>query len=308
MNKQTWIYLGVLTVLVGLYTFIVQPHGAKKERVSALFGIDSTEVVKIEITDPGNSIKLERSGKTWRLTAPANAGVDPKRVSDFMQKVVMAERSDVLLAESSKNYGVFEIDDLHATKVRLFDGKKWHEALFGGRGSVRFPNKEGVYSTREDIRYYVNPNPAYWRDPVILHLFDREISRLDITYGSGSYSLTHRDTTWSYSGMGTAFPIRYGNAQMNKILNGLINLRTQQFMDTGVERVLPLFSKPALSIQITRSDGQIVQLRAVPDPDNAEWILLRKNEETQPLFILVGDRVAGSWIDRFTKSADHFRQ
>jgi hypothetical protein len=308
MNKRNLIYLGVLIALIAIYAFIARPHGLRREKLSPLFDVDTTAVCAIELYSPHDTLKVVRSGKDWRLTAPVAFPADQKRVHDFLRNVALSKRSSIVLTESRKNYNAYKIADSSAVRVRLYDGKTWREMLFGQMSTVRKPDEKAVYRTSGNLQYFIEPNQSYWRESKIVDLKETDIARLEVTYSRNAYTLSRKDSTWSYQGAGLNFPIYNGNNQLRKALLGLTNLRTQQFVDHNVAEYLALFDQPALSINIVRNDGSITLLRMVQKPDSAGEILLRRDQEADHLFVLSGDRMAGGFMDRFTKGPEHFRQ
>ena len=98
MNKNNKKYIAILAVLITI--FIITKSNNKIEKIINFFDIDSTEIVKIEISSFSDTLILESINNSWQITSPIEYLADQYQVKNFFDIVLNIETSSLPISES----------------------------------------------------------------------------------------------------------------------------------------------------------------------------------------------------------------
>lgn len=152
-----------LLALVGTFVFL-EKRRATEYAESAEVGesplptIVRDQITSVEIARPNQpSVRLEKRGDQFVLTAPVNAAADASNVSSMLDKLV--ELEFVSVASTSRgSHAQLEVDDAHAIHVTVKAGSRVVADLRIGvyRGNntmIRVGTSNDVVAVRGSIRY-----------------------------------------------------------------------------------------------------------------------------------------------------------
>lgn len=303
MTKKNGILLLILAGLV--IVFLLTRLDTKTEKKTRLFDVDSLDIATIKISSPEDTLSLVKVHDTWQLSAPVNYPAEERQVKNLFENVFTIETSKTALSESKTALETYQISDSAGTHVVLLDasGKELSHVIFGksssGNTPARYAKSNKIYSSERNVTYMITPKLDTWRDKYVTNTETDMISALDVTYDQLHYTLTRGDTAWVYdNGLETA-SLALDKGIINTLLSGAAKLRTTSFIDDNTQYYLEQLKTPELDVTYSTYDNQTVRLRAVVYDEDDKKMVVQRNDDPSPLFIIYE-----SMLNRFNKTAD----
>lgn len=142
---SVWIALAVLAVL-GIWTALdlkkpVHEPG-ENPKVSDLVGLAPADVVRLEITHPGDTTILIKTGAVWLMEKPIKAPADPDQVKQIIDGILDRTTDFQLDNPSTNELAGFQLDKPAATAVLTDKSGKKVTVQFGAKGA----DKSSIYA------------------------------------------------------------------------------------------------------------------------------------------------------------------
>lgn len=305
MKRRIMISLGVLVILVA--AFIILKQNGTVEKTLPVFGIDSTAIGKIRVISPMDTIQIEQTDKGWWLSEPVKWEADSTQVSHFFMDVMHAQYAKTAMTSSKDAVTRYGLDGTKGLQVLVWDkkGKLSKHAYFSNNGNVydylRFEGSTEIYQMNRLISITYGNGVIDWRSTVITRAPESELNSISVKYPNGSYTLTHKGNDWVYRDSKEEFTVPFDNRAIIRLLNILVNLDTQLFIDDNTEQYLPAFEKPLATAVLSFKTGKVTKL-TFAGTENKEFFLML-DDKPKPLY-----GVANDTILRFTVNGDKFSQ
>lgn len=304
MKKRDLILIVIALVLFGAYLILRQRKPVEKP--VSIFQTDSLSIHTIRITNPEESLVIEKRDDEWWLVEPVEWKADTDMMQRFFRNVIKADMPSTVMSTGANAIIRYDLDDASALQIKVYDkrGKLKEHVYFGNSGAphdyLRFDGSDNVYQIQNKVVGSFQPHPGYWRDPTVLGIMEEDIAQMHIKYSRGDYNLIRKDRTWTYKSSNEEFEIHPDNRQVMRILNILELLQTRVFLDGDNSSFKESFQQPHLHVVITLNDGKKRELRFVRDGRD---FLLMVDNNLQTLFYTVGDTP-----DRFTRASMVFKE
>ncbi len=318
MKKSHWITLIVVVLLVGIY-FIAR-NKQPVERELRFFKADSSAIGKLEFITTEDTVIVQKKGNSWQLTYPLVWDVSEQQLSSFFSQILPIQTSTTPMSEDKNLQRMYKVDEAGAVQVKTYDKSgKLIDHVYIGNGtetSFDYGRKQGdnkIYQFKTNITNVVNPDIFQWRSPNITNLKFQQIDHINVEYTKNAYTLTTVGDSIRYTDKKESFMIPIYNRAQYKIVNALENLMTWQFMDKDTEQYAKAFQNPDCRITVylknksTKTFSLIHVKTAVTEilpngQPNDVIILMMIDNKLTPLYQMTGD-----FINRFTRSANHFK-
>ena len=309
MNKKNLIYIGVLAVLVLIYSLSKGLANYTEKQID-FFSVDSVNVSKIEISSKEGNIELAKAGNEWKLVKPVDYPAETSSVDRFFEKVLHVKATSTPLSESEESLKFFGLEDSVAINLKIYDSSnKLLENVYIAQADNynyslgRYADSYKVLQLNSQIFSMLTPKSDTWRKRTILDLEKDDIASINVKYTKNEYSLTATDTLWVYKDSEESFGIDQMNPQIQKVFGGLLFASTSQFLDFGFDEFAERFKEPTLTVDVTLKDGSKIKLTSIHLKEDNNRFLVMKDEGKDHLFYL-----PKSWSNRFTKSSNHFKK
>jgi len=308
MNKKNFILVGILLVLVVIFLFTKLNN--RSEKLFRFFEIDSTAVESFEFSTTTDTLRLEKIAEKWMIGYPVKFEPKENKIKDIFAKLIKVETSKTPIAENEESQVTYNVADSLGVRVKIFgkEGKVIAEALVSKSKAnysysyARKVNEKDIYQLLTNVYNIVEPNLNNWRNNQIAQISKENIASINVAYSKSSYSLAFKDSVWTHIGTDEEFTVSPTNKTLMKILNGLENMRTSQFIDDDFESWSTYFENPILSIQVILLSGETIKFVIANDKDQ-DMFALMKDDAKECLYVMTAN-----WIDRFTLSANHFKE
>jgi hypothetical protein len=318
MKKSHWLILIILVVLIGIYFIARQKEPL--ERQFRFFKPDSAALTKLEFYTTEDTIIITKNKGEWKLSYPVQWDVSETQLASFFRDVLPIKTSSTPMSEDPKLQSVYKVDDASAVHVKLygFGGLLLDHALIGNGTDTTFEygRKAGsnkIYQFRNNVTSLVRPDIFIWRSPNITNLKRNQIDRIEVVYTANAYTLTLLPDSIRYTDKRESFNIPQYNKAQYRILNGLENLMTWQFIDKDTEQYAKAFEHPDCTIRVFLKDKRTKTFtlirRNIPKdyvnngaPDKDVLVLMKIDDQMTPLYQMTGD-----FINRFTRASIHFK-
>jgi len=307
MSKSNKIYLGILIVLVII--FLITKMNDKTEKIVRFFTVDSTDVIKIAITDLQGNVVIDRTDGMWKITDPIQYPSDETRVNNMFSKLINAETSNLPLTDSAESLANYDIADSVATLVTFYDknDKILAETYIGRmKGQMKTPARHKgsnkVYLLNESLTYMIKSDVQNWRDKNVAEIEQDSIDKISVIYGDQGYEISRQDSVWLFEDGKHSQVIPENNSALKMIFSGLKMITSSKFHDNEYDKYEALLANPTLEIGVTQLDDNNVYLRLAKEIDDEKNYVMQKNDDTEHLFVQ-----HESWAKRFMKSFEDFQ-
>jgi hypothetical protein len=308
MNKKNLIYIGILLVLVFIYSWHkMQEPNEKRFKLTNKLNLEN--VAGIKLIQKDESLTIMKNGDLWEITEPQKISTDQSKAVQFFQTLKDIEVPATPVSENPAVFDKFGVVDSVAIQVVLLDKNmdKIEHYLFGNTRNYQFnafrkADETKVYQLTTSISHKFRPTLAGWRNKFVEYIRKSDIRSLEVKYSSGEYKVTNMDSVWTYSDKDENFNIPKGNKQLMKIINGLENNRSYEWLDNDFASVADNFTKPNLTLTLEKKSGEIVTITFAKRAEDQKGFWMMRNQEKETLYA-----ISPSWLDRFTKSAGHFK-
>lgn len=253
MNRNTWVLVAVLALLIVVIYLVMQRPGEQSSTGSTgqmLVDYDSVAVDRIDMDSRGVTITLEKQAGVWMLSSPMRYRADDAAVASALSSGRKIDLKDVVSTNVQKR-SVFQVDS-SGTLVRLYEHGAPKVAFWIGKPSasytetyVRRDGSDEVYLASGLFSSVFSRRTNEWRDKTILRTDEQSISEVTLRFGDTTLSLVRKDSLWVI-GADTAKP-----DPVKSFLSALSNFQTDEFIDT------PVVQMPKLTVQIELGGVQL---------------------------------------------------
>lgn len=238
MKSKTYLYLGILAVLLVAAYFLTTDSGEKttsyKLPDTKLFELDSVKVDKIEIVNKDGKVVLEKTSGEWRVVEPYNYKIAATLAENAVSGLKNMKLESIISTNPEKKdmYGLSETDQAEVTvyesgvpKGKFLLGK----SSAGTSSYVKKPDSDNIYiADKLNMHDLVKAELNDWRDRGIISIPKEAINSVQYISGGETF-LVSKDTTGKFfigkdSVSGT----------FEGILNTLQKLETNNFKDSTI--------------------------------------------------------------------------
>ena len=301
MKKKTIIGLLILAALIAV--FFVSRGMENVERRTNLFRFSQADVVKVEFITPNpllsfldenepviarDTLVVELIRDEWIITSPRRLPVRESQADRFFENILRLTVSGNPVSESSSRRDFYQVDEAGGLQIAFF-GRNDRELarIFYGIGQnpnfayVRRQGENQIYQIN-NIFQFINPALNAWRDDRIVSFAQNQIQSITVNGSLFSYELIQQNDQWVlYEGEESSL-ISLPNVNLQRLLNGISNLRTNVFFDDEYETHAERLANPDLELFIRLTTRETVGLRIARIDDNA--LVLQRNEERETLY------------------------
>jgi hypothetical protein len=208
--KGTWIFLGVVVLLIGFTVWDVQQDKKqqdKKQQDSYLVPHQGDHVQKISIERPDETVEMEKSVDGWKLTKPLQDWADNGAVQDFIFMLTSAKSEKVLSQDSAVDPTLYGLAPPAGTiRITLQNGEqvawevgqnKSHE----GDTYLRKPGQKEVILAKSDWSDWIVKKPFDFRDRRLFRGRISGVMKIDIKTTGENIHLEKKDNKWQTPGL-----------------------------------------------------------------------------------------------------------
>ncbi len=280
MKKGTLIIIGVFVVLLVIVLATRERQVSVGVRKLELPAIDKEKVVAIEIAGP-KAASLKKEGAGWTVTDPAKP--DQKRPADEQQINAALDaynelKLDDLVSDKPERHAEYELDESKSLKVKIVSqGAPSIDLLVGkptksGGAYLREPKSNSVFAAQGRFGWLVRKDANAWRKRSILSAKLEEVSEVTVApKDADAYVLVNGEGGWKLN-EGTKLPdgFRYDASAGQGVVQQLLNLRTQEFMDSSPGDEALGFTGPHSIVDAKFKDGKEVKLHLGKEQEGKE--------------------------------------
>lgn len=303
MKKNKTILLIILVALMAIYAFLALRK--PQEREETLIKLNSQAIDKIEIWDAFDSILLSKTQDGWKLGEDMVWDADSLVVHGFFMDVIDARYARSPVSTGADGLSRYELNNEKALHIKISAGDKNEYLLFSNLGKAwdyfRFADANEVYQVKSKVVSNYLPEMSRWRDPLIIHILEEEIERIEVNHLRNSYSLIQDYSGWKYKDSRQEFDIFLNNFSLVKVISILQNFQSY-LLDTDMsEELVSRFKEPIATVLIKTTDGKSTKLT------------FARLDENQSMMILDDDlgvihHVSHETINRFTRAPEAFQE
>lgn len=209
MNRRQQLLLGVLVVQLVLGVVVFWPQSAPAAGSGPMLGdVKSADITTITIKDgTGNSVKLDRQGDKWVLTAADAFPADAVKVNAALDKLVALKGNRLVTrtAASQKQLKVADAD--FERRVDFQAGGKDYAVFLGTSPSAgalhfRINGQVETYLTSDLNSSDLGAEATAWIDTNYVNLSATDITVMTLKNASGEMAFTKDDKgAWTMTGL-----------------------------------------------------------------------------------------------------------
>lgn len=238
MKSKTYLYLGILAVLLIAAYFLTTDRGEKtssyKLNEKKLFDLDSAKVDKIEVRHSGSDLILSKSTGEWRIDAPFQYRTVSANVENIVGGLKNLKIESIVSTNPAKKdtYGFTDADQAEVSvyEAGVLKGKFLLGKTAQGGGVLTYIKKtdsDNIYlADGLDRNNVVKTNMNEWKDKNIVSIPKPSVNSVEFISAGESFTVS-KDSSGKFSigtdTVGTAF---------DGILNLLQKFDTNNFKDT----------------------------------------------------------------------------
>ncbi len=281
-QRSTYLLLGLFFALILIAYVLLRSPEEREASYSvedAALSIDSSSVQSIKIVRPSATVSVQDIGGTWYVVKDDGSWRYPADVSSVERLLSNVQNLKIrsLISSNPQKQNLFQVDST-GTQVFLTDRSGKVAGLVVGKMGpsfsetyIRPSNSANVYLAEGISSWEVNKELRDWRDKTILKVAQDSVRAISYKYAKDRFSVT-RDSVWHIKKDTVASSLMMG------ILNSLVNLRADDFVDSLI-KVLP----PQAQIDIAVPQPVTLKFSPMP-PDSARyWV---KSSAASQLFIV----------------------
>lgn len=287
MSRSLIVLLGVLAALLVVY-LIVNSARDVTEKAESFFTLDTTKVDGFTIVNKHDTISLKKRGDSWYLAEPLDYPADARFTSDVIEKLGTMQ-VETLITEDSSKASLFEVDT-SGVEVMVFQGEDTVAHFIVGKSSpsrrhtyCSFVGDNKIYLLEGTFTSQLNRKKKDWRDKIVMDIDKATIDRLDFMYPQESFSVVRSDTGWTLGVGGVV--LATDEKIVNRSLQAISRFRTFDFVDGDTVQAVD-YSVPSLILTVNTDVGDTYQLSFVPEDDEENRYLVRKDGVERTLFVV----------------------
>lgn len=181
--KKEYIILGVIIVVLFFYLLVRKTDRVQYD-IPEIAAVKVEDIDKIEISKPGQTIKLVKKDDKWVIDPQAYPTDEDKikRITDTVSQLILTD-----LASKARNYSRYDLDKEKVIGVKAYNKDKVVREFEIGKAAptyghtfVKIAGDNYVYYARESFRSHFDVKPGELRDKVVMKLDSNEISEVEI--------------------------------------------------------------------------------------------------------------------------------
>ena len=288
MNKRNFIMLAVLALLV--VSLLVSRSCENVEKRFDLFKINHSDIGKIQLKDQTNQLVISLVDNVWTIQEPIQTLARESQMTRFFENFITLTASTIHISESHERQNFYHVDST-GVEVTIYDknNKKLTQAFIGRNDNnpmlsyFRYADKNQIYQI-DNVQSIVNPMINTWREDKIVNITQDNISKISFGNSASTYELFQDGMGWSLNLNELTAPLGYENADVNRLIQAILNLRTSTYFDNVFEEYEDKLATTELEIYIEPYTGSIIHLKIAKNDDNS--YVLQKNDEYITLYRL----------------------
>ena len=292
MSKRNFILLGLLVIVI---VFLLMSRTCENmEKRIKLFSINESEIAKIEIKDPNNEITLAMIDNVWMIEEPLQTQARESQITRFFETFLALTTSSNPISQSIDRQGFFQVDST-GVEVTMYDrNDRQLSKVFVGRSNnnptiayIRSSRNNNIFQI-ENVQHVINPTLNSWRENRILNITENDISRITFNRNNEPYILFQDSFGWNLNLNELSAPLGYENADLNRLLQAMVNLQTSTYFDNVYEEYVEKLATPELEIYLELHTGSNIHLKIAKNDDNS--YVLQRNDEYITLYRLTNSQ------------------
>ncbi|MFG0256647.1 MAG: DUF4340 domain-containing protein [Phycisphaerales bacterium JB043] len=263
MNTNAILGLGVAAVILiiaSLYALIAPPSSSADQR--PMLDILPSSITMLSVHHDAHTIEhVERTDSGWlysRQGSPSRWPVNTNNINGALRLLadLHAPRNSNASKEATGPHVELTLSDSSTRTIQF------GEARIGGSVAMRVVDGPSSFVDDSIRAMFFQPGPSAWRAPQALPGVNADVSRIHLTRGNESITLSRVANSWQLTE-----PIAYRSDQqrVTELLRALIGLGCETFLmsDDEIANARELVSSPDLVIETTtvqrvaENDGQI---------------------------------------------------
>lgn len=248
MKRTTWITIGVLVVLVGVFALVRDEPQTRVER-TRIFE-NEEPLARIELVPAASSggpelVVMEKREGRWWITRPVESPMEPAMASRFENQLFWGINVDDLPIEAAaaERYGLGEDEVVKVAlfaegdtspRLRLQVGREMTVPQTGARRTfVRLDGEEQIYRAQIEVGDLVRTKLDDLRDREILTAERSDIARFEIAPRDGTaYTLSRGEEEGSWRIEEPAgVEVALATGEVSRIVSALSRLTATGFAD-----------------------------------------------------------------------------
>jgi len=235
MNRNSFILVGLLVVLVGAAYLLMQKQGEQDRSVDSaqhFVTIDSASVDGISIQSPTNSLMLEKQSDTWYIKEPLVYKANNASVTNLIHQIIDLRVKSIASSNADK-HSLFKVDST-GSLVTFFEKGKELAAFYVGKSGqsyndtyVRKKNSDDVVLVNALLTYTMDRQVKEWRDKTIYTKPKESINEVSFQYGDTTFTLVSSDHGWTIG----KDSVKENTA--TSLISALSNFTADDFLDSS---------------------------------------------------------------------------
>jgi hypothetical protein len=226
-------------------------------RLKNILRFEDDTVEKVEIASADRALVLEKSGESWRITAPAEHAADATTVRSYLSTLRALRATD--FPDETAALETYELAEPRLTVTVTFAGDAPAQALLVGGGNarkevyVKLSSGPEVYTVGEWVGRDLDKPVDDFRDKTLLVFDKEEVTGIEVSGRDGDdYALGRAaDGTWTLRGEDRpVVPL-----EVSQFLDDLVTFKGHAIAADGVSDLAPLgLDPPAVAIRLIGKD------------------------------------------------------
>lgn len=292
----------VLVILIAIFLFTKYNNNTEKE--IKFFGVDSIDIVKIELTKGGEITILAKDGDTWKMIQPVESKLDEKNLNSLFERGLTVVTSKIPVSENESALEIYNLTDSLGTKVKLMGNKDniLADVVLGSSSQwnntpARKVGENKIYRLSSSINLVFGPNTDYWRNKELLYIFADNIQEMRLLADNLDYSVTATDSLWKVEYLSETTYVGDDNEFLSAIFENLKMVKAAMFYNEDYSKIADRFNDPQFKIMIKLKSGEDIEL-VFADSDQSGYRFMKVNGKEDELYY-----VSNWWSDKFIQRA-----
>jgi hypothetical protein len=262
--------------------------------------LDRESLDKIVITKKDYRFVFQKDEEKWDIAEPILFMADQKLIKDILDNVLGLKIMETVSSQKDKQAD-FQVDeatngihveiyekDKKAPPVSFILGKSAYDYMLF---YFRYPGSDEIKVCKGPTRGMLEKTLKEWREKAILFLQKDKIDQVKFSRAGKTVMLNNKDGKWFIGSPEEGFET--DAAQVNPVLDALVALKADDFVETEKIKNLKEFNlvKPSYSIAVKSGDlvqtvlfgKKITNFRYYMKLDNRDTVFLVNTYRTDPL-------------------------
>lgn len=264
MNKKYIVLISIIIALsIGLVlTVLFKDKGYAIPNLKAV----NTDIINIEVTKAGETVKISKKDGTWFINGEYNA--NQSAVSNMVYSISNMTINDLVSRGDDETLLRYSLDPKNVLSIKAFDNKNKEVRNFsvGSKGELgsqvygQINKDKNIYTITSDsnLRDLFDKTPDDLRNRTITSIIVGNINNLDITKEGTTYSLNKVSPEASSTNEVPTSPYWVATWNNNEpidmpivsgVLYALANIEANGFLNSDTEKTKPLYEINIMSTE-----------------------------------------------------------